>query len=149
MGNTVFAQSILDPSFGTNGSLRIFINGGKSNNKDDRATSVALQSDGKIVVAGRSEGDPYYYTFALARFNLDGSLDSSFGANGTVRNNINGGNSEDDEANSVAIQSDGKIVVAGSSLSASGDIAFALARYKTNGSLDSTFGTNGTVRNNI
>jgi uncharacterized delta-60 repeat protein len=146
---TVLAQSILDLSFGTSGSVRTFINGGKSNNKDDRATSVALQSDGKIVVAGRSESDPYYYAFALARFNTDGSLDNSFGINGTARNNISGGNSNDDEANSVAIQSDGKIVAAGSSLSASGDIAFALARYKTNGSLDSTFGTNGTVRNNI
>jgi uncharacterized delta-60 repeat protein len=146
---TVLAQSILDLSFGTSGSVRTFINGGKNNNKDDRATSVALQSDGKIVVAGRSENDLYYYAFALARFNADGSLDSSFGTNGTVRNNINGGNGYDDEANSVVIQSDGKIVAAGSSSGASGEIDFALARYNTNGSLDNSFGANGTVRNNI
>ena len=54
-----------------------------------------------------------HYAFALARYNTDGSLDSTFVANGTTRNNINGGNSTDDEANSVAIQSDGKIVAAG------------------------------------
>ena len=146
--HSLVSTVVLDPAFGTNGSLRTFINGGKSSNKDDRATSVALQSDGKIVVAGRSEDDSYYYAFALTRFNRDGSLDSAFGNSGSKRNFISAGDI-DDEANSIAVQSDGKIVAAGYSTDALGHIAFALARYDTAGNLDTTFGSHGTKKNNI
>ena len=146
--NSLVSTGGLDPAFGTSGSLRTFINGGKSNNKDDRATSVALQSDGKIVVAGRSEDDSYYYAFALTRFNRDGSLDSAFGNSGSKRTLISAGDI-DDEANSIAVQSDGKIVAAGDLTDALGHIAFALARYDTAGNLDTTFGTHGTIKNNI
>ena len=138
----------LDSTFGTNGTTRNYISGGDGTG--DGASSVAIQSDGKIIAAGSSGvGDPVHFAFALARYKTDGSLDSTFGTNGTTRNYIGGGNGTDDEANSVAIQSDGKIVAAGVSTDVSGHYAFALARYKTDGSLDSTFGTNGTARNDI
>lgn len=150
LSSAALAQSgQLDPSFGTNGSVRTFISGGKSDNKDERAFSMVLQSDGKIVVAGRSKDDSFHYAFALARFNTDGSLDSMYDTNGTTRIYINGGSSLDDEANSVAVQSDRKIIAVGSSLNTSGNIAFALAGFNIDGNLDNTFGTGGTVRNNI
>ena len=146
--NSLAATVILDPAFGTNGSVRTFINSGKSNNMDDRATSAALQSDGKIVVAGRSEDNSYYYAFAIARFNRDGSVDSAFGNHGSKRNFIDPGDI-DDEANSIVVQSDGKIIAAGYSTDAAGHIAFALARYDTAGNLDTTFGNHGTIKNTI
>jgi uncharacterized delta-60 repeat protein len=127
----------LDSSFGNNGTTRNFINGGSSN---DAPHSVAIQSDGKIVVAGVSGGASASYAFALARYNTDGTLDGAFGSNGTVRNYI-GGSGNNDAAQSVAIQYDGKIVAAGG-----GSGGFALARYKADGTLDSTFGAGGTSR---
>ena len=135
--------SILDPTFNTTGTVRAFISGG--NSSDDKAHSVAIQSDGKMVVAGYSEDNSGNYAFAVARYNAAGSLDSTFGTNGSTRTFISGGNSNDDEAYSLAIQSDGKIVVAGYSCDGSHD-AFAVARYDATGSLDSTFGTNGSTR---
>lgn len=151
LSSAALAQSgQLDPTFGTNGSVRTFISGGKSNNKDERAFSMVLQSDGKIIAVGSSLNTSGNIAFALAGFNIDGNLDNTFGTGGTVRNNINtsGGIGNSDYANSVAIQSDGKIVVAGYSHNNTGD-GFALARYNSNGNLDSNFGSNGTIRNNI
>ncbi|MUG95780.1 hypothetical protein F7734_26855 [Scytonema sp. UIC 10036] len=118
-----------DPSFGMGG--KVFTNLGNI----DSANSVAIQSDGKIVVAG-SNGD-----FALARYNTNGTLDSSFGAGGKVVTDFNGST---DHGNSVAIQSDGKIIVAGVAWSNS-QTDFALARYNTNGTLDTSFGNGGKV----
>ena len=113
--------------------------------------SVAVQTDGKIIVAGRSKNSSGYYQFALTRFLPDGTLDATFGSSGTVRNFISGGTNYDDEANSVAIQSDGKIVAGGISYggTSSNLRAFAVARYNSDGSLDSDFGSGGTARNNI
>jgi uncharacterized delta-60 repeat protein len=108
---------------------------------DDTARSVAIQSDGKIVVAGTSYIWGNAYDFALTRYNSDGSLDTTFDGDGKVTTNLG---SSHDEANSLAIQSDGKIVVAGYSYA--GSLAdFALARYNSNGSLDTTFDGDGKV----
>src|SRR6185295_14956103 len=76
--------------------------------------------------------------FALARYNTNGFLDTSFGGDGKVSTPIGSGN---DQIYSVAIQSDGKIVVAGSSFNGT-NFDIAIARYLTNGNLDTTF--NGT-----
>jgi len=106
---------------------------------NDEAYSVAIQSNGKIVVAGYSDNGAQR-VFAVARYNTDGSLDSSFNSDGKVTTAIG----SDDLAKSVAIQSDGKIVVAGSSSNGS-DNDFALIRYNTDGSLDSSFASDGKV----
>ncbi len=83
---------------------------------------------------------PYgYYDFALARYNTDDSLDPTFGSGGTIITAF--GSSGNDQANAVAIQANGKIVIASYS---TGD--FAIARYNTNGTLDDTFGTEGKVK---
>ena len=106
---------------------------------EDFGQSVAVQSDGKIVVAG------YAYTgfdgtsLAVARYNADGTLDASFGTSGKLTTDFYGGN---DAAYSLAVQSDGKIVVAGCTQEGDSDL-FALARYNTDGSLDTSFSSDG------
>ncbi|HLQ44680.1 MAG TPA: delta-60 repeat domain-containing protein, partial [Planctomycetaceae bacterium] len=101
---------------------------------------MAVQSDGKIVVAGRATIGSTF-DFALARYNADGSLDTSFGTGGKVTTAIG---TSTDEAYAVALQSDGKIVVGGRATIGS-NFDFALARYNTDGTLDTSFGTSGKV----
>lgn len=87
---------------------------------NDYGNAVALQKDGKIIVAG-SSGNGINYDFAVVCFNKDGTLDDSFSNDGIQTTDIRFGN---DYGNSVAIQKDGKIVVAGEA-----DGNFAIARY--------------------
>lgn len=108
---------------------------------DDVARAVAVQGDGKIVAAGVAETSPSNFDFALVRYNPDGTLDTSFGGDGIVTTDL--GNFGDD-ANAIAIQGDGKIVVAG----AVGE-NIGLARYLPDGALDLSFGGTGTVVNNL
>ena len=105
--------------------------------------AVALQPDGKLVVAGNGfNGTTKKEDFVLARFNADGTMDIGFGRDGVVITDFNSGASDYGEA--VAVQSDGKIVVAGRSNK--GNVKdFAVARYNSDGSLDTGFGTGGKV----
>lgn len=108
----------------------------------DLANAVALQSDGKIVVAGSANKDGGTgESFALARYNDDGSPDASFGVDGKVVNDFF---KTLKRANALAIQPDGKLIVAGyGEFNQSGD--FALARFNSDGSLDATFGFKGVM----
>jgi uncharacterized delta-60 repeat protein len=85
-----------------------------------------------------------FIDFVLARFNADGTVDSTFGDDGKVTTDLVGGFAQE-RARAVAIQSDGKIVVAGEATVPSGDLAVALVRYNADGTLDPTFGTGGKV----
>jgi len=109
----------LDTSFSTDGKVTTAIG-----TSDDEAYSVAIQSDGKIVAAGYSYNGANY-VFALVRYNTDGSLDLNFNGTGIVTTAFG---TSDDEAYSVAIQSDGKIVAAGVSYNGA-NYDFALVRY--------------------
>ncbi len=135
-----------DYTFGTSGYTSILLNYdlvGEQN--DDRAQSVLIQDDGKILVGGYTFiGGGYAY--AVVRFDSSGSIDSTFGNDGIVNTQIGNPNEyyEIDHAYSMALQSDGKIILAGSSYNGS-NYDFALVRYKTNGDLDDTFGSNGIV----
>lgn len=100
---------------------------------DIRFSKAIFQSDGKIIVVGESN-----YNFAVARYNTDGTLDKSFAKDGMQVTDGGSG------ATSVAVQKNGKIVVAGEAYNSNGITVFALARYNTNGSLDSSFSKNGT-----
>ena len=117
----------LDPTFGAGGKVTTFV--GSSNNF---ANAVAVQSDGKILVAGVP---------LLTRYNSDGTLDTSFGTNGIVTNSgINQGKD-------VVIQPDGKILVTGNPTNTR--VEFGVARFNSNGSLDTSFGTNGIASHSI
>ena len=144
------ADGKLDPSFGRGGTvLTDFGSWGGG-------AAVAIDAHGKIVVAGESGSDD----FALARYSVDGSLDQSFGSGGKVVTNF--GSTpvncppclpSSEEAHALAIQADGKLVVAGSSDARGGNNKrgacclsdFALARYNADGSLDPSFGSGGKV----
>src|SRR5262249_50446768 len=106
----------------------------------DGATTLALQGDGKIVAGGWTivNGST---SFALARYNANGTLDTTFGTGGKVITSI--GNSFA-QPNAMAIKPDGRIVIAGYATTNTGN-TFALARYNSNGTLDSSFGIGGTV----
>ena len=125
------SDGILDTTFNGSGIVITDI----LTNRTDRASSLALESGGKIVVAGYTNNVTSGNNFAIARYNTDGSLDSTFNATGKVSSDLN--SNSNDIGNAVRLQSDGKIVVAGSSNS-----DFGLARFKQNGSLDNTFGSN-------
>ena len=127
----------IDTTFGTAGKVSTDIAGGS-----DQAFAIALQADGKIVVAGSSDVSPKGKSFALVRYNADGSLDASFGTGGKV---VTSFGSQSDTAYAVAVQADGRIVAGGHTNTALRGIDFALARYQTNGALDTSFGNNGQV----
>ncbi len=134
----------LDKTFNTVGYK--IINFGSAN---DYVNSIAVQKDGKIVAAG-STGNGGNADFAISRVNPDGSIDSTFDGDGIKTTDFS---DSTDVINSIAIQSDGKIAVAGSAVIKSDNYPFgyttqiALARYKTNGSLDSSFSGDGLLNN--
>jgi len=119
----------LDPTFGTNGIVT---------NANSAADAAALQSDGKIVVAGSIPNSQNFQQGGLLRYTSNGVLDSSFGTGGKVL--IAAGSSEAGTAFAVAIQPDGKILTA-----APASVYLTVFRFNTNGTLDNTFGTNGSV----
>ena len=129
-----------DSTFGNNGMQSTEFEG------NSFARSVAIQSDGKIVVAGSTNSNEDTY-FAVVRYNTDGSSDNTFNGSGQVITNFGFKFPPDildeiDYANSVAIQADGKIVVGGYVYT--GDYSdYAMSRYKTDGTLDSTFDDDG------
>jgi uncharacterized delta-60 repeat protein len=112
--------------------------------RENSASAVAIQPDGKIVVAGTANIASINYVFAIARYERDGTLDAQFGKGGKVRVGFTTGG--DDSAADVAIQSDGKIVVVGSSYVLD---TFALARLDPDGSLDTSFGGDGRVTTSV
>lgn len=124
----------LDTMFGTGGVLSTRIGLG-----DNYGYSVALQPNGKIVVAGHTYNGKDF-DIAVVRYHLNGTLDTTFGRGGIATTAIG---SADDEAYSIVVQPDGKIVVAGSSRNATNVYNFAVVRYSIDGSLDTAFGLNG------
>jgi uncharacterized delta-60 repeat protein len=121
---------VLDPSFGTGGKLTTSIG-----TKSDEANCTALQADGKIVVAGTT-WDQRRGELAVARYQPDGTLDTTFNGTGKVTTAV--GN-DGDKINGIAIQPDGKIVVGGTS----GFREFELARFNADGSPDKSFSGSG------
>lgn len=133
--HSAFSQTgTLDKSFGTSGIVTTPFNSKKIN-----AIGVAVQPDGKIVVAAQSgslnDGD-----IVVFRYNTDGSTDNSFNGNGFVVTNI-----ENDNVSDIKLQSDGKIVVAGYTTKGDSTIGLLL-RYNADGTPDKSFGTAGVVR---
>ncbi len=135
-------NGILDTTFGTGGKVTTDFA-----TKNDESYSMQIQSDGKIVLAGYANNGSGNggNEFGIARYNNNGTLDETFGTGGKVYTNFFNLN---DSAYSIAIQSNGKIIACGVARFGSQDI-YALARYYIDGSLDTTFGTNGIVTTNF
>ena len=131
----------IDTSFGNSGKVVSAIG-----DSSDQAYDVAIQSDGKIVVTGKVhdwDGTDY----GLVRYNSDGTLDSNFGNSGKARISFDTGgiSSSSTYARNLGIQSDGKIVIAGTKY----EDNFALARYNSDGTLDTSFGDEGKVSTDL
>lgn len=126
----------LDPTFDGDGKVLTDFDG-----RGAAAYDVVIQPDGKVVAVGGVDGGPNQLDFAVARFNQDGSPDPTFGAGGLVTTDFG----SSDDASSVSLQEDSRIVVAGQT-----DLRdFALARYNPNGSLDNSFDGDGKVTINF
>jgi uncharacterized delta-60 repeat protein len=129
----------LDSSFDGDGRIVTDMSSG-----DDRVAAVAIQADGRIVAAGQVVASPGDSEFGLARYEPDGTLDSTFGGDGTVTTSFG---VAPDGASDLVIQPDGRIVAAG--FAGGKRRQFGLARYNTDGTLDSTFGGDGKVTTNF
>jgi uncharacterized delta-60 repeat protein len=143
-GNSTFAvarylpDGRLDPSFGNDGTVVTAFTG--------TAEAVAVQSDGKIVVAGGHVLLPSLQVeYGLARFDVNGDLDGSFGNGGTLTTSFPPGQSE---PKALVLDRQGRIVVAGAA-GQQGATTFALARYLSGGELDPTFGAGGLVTTSL
>jgi uncharacterized delta-60 repeat protein len=123
----------LDTTFGGDGKETVSFSTG-----NDVGSGIAVQSDDKIVVVGTSDNGSGTSELALARFNVDGSLDPTFSGDGKVSVSFSAGN---DVGSGIAVQSDDKIVVVGTSDDGSGTSEFAVARYLLD--LTSTAGGDG------
>jgi uncharacterized delta-60 repeat protein len=142
----------IDTTFGVSGAVTTDMQGA-----DDFAAGIAIQPDGKIVVAATCENTLTITTrrdFCVARYTATGALDTTFSGTGIVRTSFS---NFDDVATSVALQSDGKIVVAGYCANNAGafnsastfGIEMCVARYMSTGELDTSFSGDGTLRTSI
>lgn len=128
----------VDTTFGTNGVVTMQIGGAS------RATAIAVQTDGSIVVGGYTTDNNIHYAFYLMRYDASGTLDTTFDAGGTAATPgiIITPMDYSARLNALVIQADGKIVAGGSNFGLR-STTFTIARYLTTGALDSGFGTNG------
>ncbi|MFK7821906.1 MAG: Calx-beta domain-containing protein [Planctomycetaceae bacterium] len=131
------ADGSLDPTFGDEGRVI-----STPQNLAGTAQGVAIQTDGKIVISGSLGESSFSQRFMVARFNTDGTLDTTFGTGGFN----NSAFAEIGRARDVAILSDGRIVAGGDT---GGDEEFAIARYNADGTLDTSFGTNGGTQTDV
>ena len=133
------SDGTLDTSFGGDGKVTTNFTAGA-----DFAFGVAIQTDGKIVAVGRAGGSGG--RVAVARYNVGGTLDTSFSGDGKATTNFTAG---EDTVDHVAIQSDGRIIVAGTAGYFSNNARFALVRYDTDGTRDATFSGDGKLTTNL
>lgn len=137
---SAFPQAEIDAAFGTSGKV-VTAMGTNSN----IANAVALQPDGKFLVGGTYVSNHGENDFALARFNANGSLDTTFGTAGKVVTSFIDNGHNYSFVNSIHPLPDGRFIVVGTSGVASLFSKLVMARYNADGSLDTGFGTNGKV----
>lgn len=125
----------MDNSWGTNGISTLDITG-----TWERINKLALQPDGKILAAGYSGTNVNDIT--ITRFNVNGTIDSSFGVNGSINMDLQG---RSDRIEGLMVQSDGRILLAGSSHRDVGDLDGFIMRLTPDGELDPTFDSDGYV----
>lgn len=130
------SNGVLDPSFGTNGVSSVsFVNSNGFLGMSDYINGMTIQNDSKIVIAGLTTGYQMSNKFCVARLNANGTIDSTFGTNGQMLIPIYG---YDDVALDVKTQSDGKIVVSGTTKIANFDRSYVVARLTPNSTLSTS-----------
>jgi uncharacterized delta-60 repeat protein len=128
-----------DSTFGTGGKVVTVFDAGRHSS----ARAMALLSNGQILLGGEYVTSWNHADFALARYHANGSLDTSFGSNGRVITDFSGRHDYIGETHSLAVQPNGKIILAGTIWQAGDNNDFAVARYTPQGALDPSFGTGG------
>ncbi len=126
--NAFASAGMLDPTFGSNGIVTT-----KFNNMPSSASEVVLQTDGKIITLGTVKLSDAQSKKIITRYNNNGTVDNTYGVNGSTLIEV-----ESFSGSKIALQPGGKLIVGGKS----GE-AFAVVRYNNNGTLDTSFGTNG------
>lgn len=129
------APGDLDPAFGSGGKVATSIGG-----RDSSADHLLIQADGTILVAGSTSDAAGSEDFALLRYLPDGALDPAFGTGGKVKTGVS---PRDDFALRMAVQANGKILLAGIARNAAGDDDFVILRFLPGGVRDTTFGVAG------
>jgi uncharacterized delta-60 repeat protein len=132
-------NGMMDGTFGTNGA--VITDMGNAYYREELATGLLILPDSSIVLAGYTGQGTSFNTFALAKYKVNGTLDSTFGTVGKVTTQISNLHAY---ATNVVADSAGRLIVSGYTYSASQQ-DFLMARYLANGKLDSTFGSNGVV----
>ena len=138
-GEAMAAPGDLDTSFGTNGIVKTDLDGDPTT--IDQGTGVVVDGSGKYFVSAIADAFGGDSDFAVLRYNPDGTLDTTFDTDGIVITDIESNNK--DYANGIAIDGNGKIVVVGTWKQDDADSNLAVVRYNSNGSLDTTFSTDG------
>jgi uncharacterized delta-60 repeat protein len=143
--NTFHVQRRSGSRFRVTEDVDIIIDSGQTS---AAASAVAIAPDGKIVVAGTLTLQDHPSDFAVARLNPDLTLDTTFAGDGATSSDFDQG---DDGANAVAVQGDGKIVLAGYDYTGVFGINrdFAVERFKSDGTLDPSFNGNGKWTKNV
>lgn len=136
------ADGSLDAAFGAGGKVNTPFAG----NFDEYASALIIQPDNKLIAAGRANRDleGINFDFAVTRYNPNGTLDATFDGDGKFVNDF-AGNNEFDWANAVALQVNGKILVAGVAFHNNGADDFATLRLNPNGSIDTSFNGSGKI----
>jgi uncharacterized delta-60 repeat protein len=135
------ANGTPDPTFGANGVVKTQTNSGEKN-----AFAMALQDDGKILLAGYAVNNDYRNAPIVLRFSAAGVLDASFGTNGVATVPVT---ESDNDFSAIAVQSDGKIVAAGHISNGLSWFSLLVARFNSNGNLDADYGTGGVINLNL
>ncbi len=132
---------VIDQTFGESGIARFDYGAG-----EDMAFAMAMQEDGKILLAGHISNENFQKEPAVVRFNDNGTLDESFGDNGVAKITVT---ETDNEFAGIQIQSDGKIVADGHISNGLNWFSLLMARFDTDGNIDTTFGDQGIVNMNL
>jgi uncharacterized delta-60 repeat protein len=142
-GSAGAAPGGLDPSFSGDGWVRTYDAQGAAKRYFPKgATGMALQADGKVIAVSEIQDGNSHWLFGVYRWTASGALDPSFGSGGLVVTDLPG---SFETPYVVALQADGKILVGGEAMCPR-SMCFGLVRYRSNGSIDTTFGEGGLVR---
>ena len=140
------ANGTLDTTFNNSGF--VVHNSAAGGNADDSGNAIAIDTQHRILVAGSSRNISGNTDMVIWRFNANGTFDTGFDGDGIVVQNNSAGGNADDTGNAIAIDAQGKILVAGSSANAAGNADMVLWRFNANGTLDASFNGSGIVVHN-